>query len=78
MHDYCTSATTADALKRLAVLHYINTCVNVTLYHHRPTYRYKALQKYLRCLIHALFINLDIGKSLFLVNVLILYIFFVK
>ena len=49
MHDYCTTATTADALKRLAVLHYINTCVNVTLYYH--TYRYKALQKYLRCLI---------------------------
>ena len=30
MHDYCTTATTADALKRLAVLHYINTCVIVT------------------------------------------------
>ena len=52
MHDYCTTATTADALKRLAVLHYINTCVNVTLY-----YRFKALQKYLRCLFHAHFIN---------------------
>ena len=54
MHDYCTTATTADALKRLAVLHYINMCVSVTLYYH--TYRYKALQKYLGCLIHAHFI----------------------
>ena len=53
MHDYCTTATTADASKRLAVLHY--TCGNVTLYYH--TYRYKALQKYLRCLFHAHFIN---------------------
>ena len=51
MHAYCTSATTADALKRLDVLHYINTCVNFTLYYH--TYRYNDLQKYLRCLIHA-------------------------
>ena len=55
MHDFCTTATTANTLKRLAVLHYINTCGNVTLYYH--TYRYMALQKYLRCLIHALFIN---------------------
>ena len=45
----------ADALKCLAVLHYINTCVNVTLFYY--PYRYKALQKYLRCLIHAHFIN---------------------
>ena len=45
MHDFCKTTTTADALKRLAVLHYINTCVNVTLYYH--TYRYKALHKYL-------------------------------
>ena len=36
----------ADALKRLAVHHYINTCVNVTLYYHN--YRYKTLQKNLR------------------------------
>ena len=50
MHDYCTTATTADALTRLAVLHYINTCVNVTLYYH--AYQYKALQKYLGCLVH--------------------------
>ena len=52
MHDYSTTAKTADAVKRLAVLHYIKPlCVNVTLYYH--TYRYKALQKYLRCLIYA-------------------------
>ena len=55
MPDYCITATTADALKRLAVLHYINTCVNVTLFCH--TYRYMALQKYLGCLIYAHFIN---------------------
>ena len=28
MHDYCTAATNAHALKRLAVFHYINTCVD--------------------------------------------------
>ena len=55
MYDYCITATTADALKSLAVLHHINTCVNITLYFY--TFRYKALQIYLRCLIHAHFIN---------------------
>ena len=43
---YCTTATTADALKRLVVLHYINTCVNITLYYH--AHRYKAVQKILK------------------------------
>ena len=51
MPDYCITATTADPLKRLAVLHYINTCVNLTLFCH--IYRCMALQKYVGCLIYA-------------------------